>query len=253
MKQHILILSLLLIAFIALTSSTAIPRLVRISGQRFVDAKTNNAIVLRGPNIVVKGSPYLPSVSGTSICNDVVDSTCSGHGNCTTCSTFNQADVDHIKSKGWNFIRLGVVWAGAQPLDENALDPAFLEKLHAVLNLTDRNGLHVMLDNHGDMTSSAGCGNGVPMWFSKKIVSDLIGKPLTSKFPFNLITETNVEKVSGYDVCGSNVTAWSEHAGDPNYNMLNRCCLAINSGNPGGTGYSEINQKTMDYMLNKGT
>lgn len=58
---------------------------------------------------------------------------------------------------------LGVVWAGAQPLDENALDPAFLQKLHAILNLTDRNSLHVMLDNHGDMTSSAGCGNGVPM------------------------------------------------------------------------------------------
>ena len=23
-------------------------------------------------------------------------------------------------------------------------------------------------------------------------------------------------------------------AGDPNYNLLNECCLAMNSGNPGG-------------------
>jgi hypothetical protein len=118
--------------------------------------------------------------------------------------------------------------------------------------LTDAQNIHVMLDNHGDMTSSAGCGNGVPMWFSKKIVSNLIGQPLTSKFPFNLLDETNVEKVNGWEVCGSNVTAWSEHAGDPNYNLLNRCCVAMNGGNPGGTGYSELNQKTMNYMLNKG-
>ena len=45
--------------------------------------------------------------------------------------------MDHIKSLGWNMIRLGVVWAGAQPRDEDALDPTFLELLHAVLNLTD--------------------------------------------------------------------------------------------------------------------
>ena len=73
----------------------------------------------------------------------------------------SQADVDHIKAQGWNAIRLGVVWAGAQPRDENALDPEFLSRLDAILNLTDRNKIHVILDNHGDMTSSAGCGNGV--------------------------------------------------------------------------------------------
>ena len=57
---------------------------------------------------------------------------------------------------GWNAIRLGVVWAGAQPRDEDALDPGFLELMHDVLNLTDANGIHVLLDNHGDMVGSAG-------------------------------------------------------------------------------------------------
>ncbi len=82
----------------------------------------------------------------------------------------------------------GVVWAGAQPRDENALDPDFLWRLDAILNLTDAHGIavlfttcritvlslshkslnvcsrapiQVMLDNHGDMVGSAGCGNGV--------------------------------------------------------------------------------------------
>ena len=233
-------------------TTTSLPRRVHIQGQHFINTATNQPIVLSGPNVVVKGPPYLPAVSGSTHCQDYVNATCSATGTCTSCYTFNKADTDLIRSQGRNFIRLGVVWAGAQPTDENQLDPAFEARLHALLNLTDAQNIHVMLDNHGDMTSSAGCGNGVPMWFSKKIVSNLIGQPLTSKFPFNLLDETNVEKVNGWEVCGSNVTAWSEHAGDPNYNLLNRCCVAMNGGNPGGTGYSELNQKTMNYMLNKG-
>ena len=59
--------------------------------------------------------------------------------------------MDLIKSEKRNFIRLGVTWAGAQPKDADELDPAFVERLHAILDLTDRTGIHVMLDNHGDV------------------------------------------------------------------------------------------------------
>merc|ERR1719269_543892 len=107
----------------------AVPRRVRISGQHFVVSETNAEIVLGGPNVVVKGPPYMPSVSGDTFCNDIVDLSCQAQGTCTSCSTFNQADVDHIKSLGYNFIRLGVVWAGAQPRDEDALDPDFVARL----------------------------------------------------------------------------------------------------------------------------
>jgi hypothetical protein len=57
---------------------------------------------------------------------------------------------------GMNTIRLGVVWAGAQPKDADELDPDFVRRLHDVLNLTDRNEMNVILDNHGDMVGSAG-------------------------------------------------------------------------------------------------
>ena len=236
------------------TLAAAVPRNIYIAGQHFIDAHTNSTIVLGGPNVVVKGPPYLPSVSGTTICNDVVDSFCSGHHNCTTCSTFNQADVDHIQAKGWNFIRLGIVWAGAQLTDSNQLDPQFVERLHAVLNLTDKNGLHVMLDNHGDMTGTLGCGNGVPAWFQKKApgMEALIGQPLATGFPYSLVKALDIKNVGGYNHCGSNATLWAKYAGDPNYNMLNECCVAINGGNPGATGWTTIAQKTMDYMIDPG-
>jgi hypothetical protein len=43
-----------------------------------------------------------------------------------------------------------VTWAGAQTEDADQLDPAFLQRLHAVLDLTDQNDLYVVLDNHGE-------------------------------------------------------------------------------------------------------
>ncbi len=38
-----------------------------------------------------------------------------------------------------------MVWAGAQPRDEDALDPEFLRRLDAILNLTDANGIAVLV------------------------------------------------------------------------------------------------------------
>ena len=245
----------LVLATAAAAAAAAAPRTVRIQGKQFISAATNATIVLGGPNVVVKAHPYLPSVEGDTYCNDVVNDACTKTGTCKTCFTFNQADVDHIKSLGWNFIRLGVVWAGAMPEDGDSLDPDFVRRLHAVLNLTDKNGIHVMLDNHGDMVGSLGCGNGAPAWFQKEApgVMEALGKPLTSAFPYSWVSQIDVKKVGGYDHCGDDASKWAKFAGDPNYNMLNECCLAMNSGNPGGLGYSTISQDTNDYTFKPGT
>ena len=179
----------------------------------------------------MKGPPYLTEVSGDKYCVDDTDGPCGATGTCSSCSTFNQADVDHIKAMGWNAIRLGVVWTGAQPRDEDSLDAQFLERLHKILDLTDMNGLYVILDNHGDMVGSAGCGNGVPMWFSQLAAPGLIGKQLKTGLPYSLVHSLNIENVDGYDHCGNDEAKWAQYAGDPNYNLLNECCLAMNSFN----------------------
>ena len=89
------------------------------------------------------------------------------------CANARWACKCHIRPRGETQRVLG-----AQPRDEDALDPDFLKRLHALLDLTDRNGLHVMLDDHGDMVGSLGCGNGAPAWFQKKApgMIDLLGK-----------------------------------------------------------------------------
>ena len=121
-------------------ASSPVPRNVRISGTNFVLADTLEAIVMAGPNVVVKGPPYLPLVSGNSSCTDVVNSSCEADGTCSSCTTFNEADISNLKAHGFNAIRLGVVWAGAQPRDENQLDPEFVARLDAVLTLCDKHG-----------------------------------------------------------------------------------------------------------------
>ena len=145
---------------------------------------------------------------------------------------------------------LGIVWAGAQPSNSETLSPDFLQRLHTILKLTDTEGIHVVLDNHGDMTTTAGCGNGIPMWIAKLAAPDLIGAQLSTPFPYSLFV--NVESVDGFSVCKGNASAWSEFAGDPNYNLKNRCCQAMNSNNPAGLGYTDIAQRVMNYVLSPG-
>ena len=115
-----------------------------------------------------------------------------------------------------------------------------------------RTRIQVVLDNHGDMVGSQGCGNGVPTWFQQKAAPDLIGKPLETKFPYTLVDSINVYKTAGYDHCGDDAEKWAQYAGDPNYNLLNECCLAMNSGNPGGLGFTSISQQTMDFVVKEG-
>jgi hypothetical protein len=142
------------------------------------------------------------------------------------------------------------VWAGAQPRDADSLDPDFLSRLHAVLSLCDAEGLHVLLDNHGDMVGGAGCGNGVPAWVSAAAAPELIGKPLTTGFPYNQVAQLEVKSLYGY--C-NDTSAWAAFAGDPNYNLLNPCCQILNQGgNHPPLGYTEISQRTMNWLIEDG-
>lgn len=244
----------LLASFLSAASPSAVvPRRVRISGRHFVDSTTNASVTLAGPNVVVKGPPWLPSTgtSATAVCSDVVNDNCTASGTCSSCETFSLADVRNLQARGWNAIRLGVMWAGAQPRDEDALDADFVARLDAILSLCDAEGINVVLDNHGDMVGGAGCGNGVPMWFSQAASPGLIGKPLVTGFPYNVVPGLDIKSLPGY--CGENTTAWAEFAGDPNYNLKNACCQVLNDGgNPGAIGYTTISQAAMDYLVTPG-
>jgi hypothetical protein len=245
----------LLCAVLSAASATAPPRLVAIRNGTWVNTTTGAPVVLAGPNVVVKGPPYLPTVdAGAPVCSDVVDAACSAAGTCSSCTTFGASDVLNFAARGWNAMRLGVVWAGAQLADGDALDPGFLARLDAFLSLTDAAGIAVILDNHGDMTGTLNCGNGAPAWVQKAAdpAGTMVGRPLTTGLPYSLVPGLNVTQLTGYDACGDNVTAWAAHAGDPLYNLLSPCCAAMNSHNPGALGFTTLAQATMDYVITPG-
>ena len=222
------------------------PRNVRIVGQQWQELASGENVLLKGPNVVVKGSPWLPLFEGNTVCNDTENE---------TCKTFNTADAIHItKTMGWNSIRLGVTWAGAQPKNKDELDPEWVARLQNILALCDKYGIHVILDHHTDMVGSAGCGFGVPMWFSRLAAPELIGKELMTAFPYkDLGIFTDTFKLNKPKDCLNNPAAWEVKAGEDNYNLLNPCCREMNSwANNNALGFTTISQKTLDYLFKKG-
>ena len=202
--------------FLLIVDNAAGIRDVIIQNNEFINSYTGKSLLLKGANIVMKGPPWLPSVSGSAICDTTISS-----GKSTSCQTFNKYDAQHLKDEGYNFIRLGVIWAGAQPEDKNSLSDSYLKRLYDILNLAHEFKIAVLLDVHQDAIGTAVCGEGLPMWFSAtKAIPNEIGKPL---YPLPPLKDKS---------CGVNDTeAWLQYAGDPDYNIKNECCRKYNSGN----------------------
>ena len=187
-----------------------LPRDLTIINGQFVSGD-GTVEQLRGSNVVVKGPPWLPTVNGTERCMPT-----------KACKTFNEADAEYFKSRGWNLVRLGVIWAGGQPTPEPRLDKDFVERLHAILDLCHQHSIRVILDLHQDAMGTAVCGEGVPMWYSQQHLSWLLGKPVVG-VESKLIGKCSV----------SDFTSWKAHLGDPLYNVLNECCLTVNDPSGG--------------------
>lgn len=89
----------------------------------------------------------------------------------------------------------------------------------------------------------------MPAWFSAAAAPALIGAPLNTGFPYDLVG-LDVKALPGY--CGD-TAPWALFAGDANYNLKNACCQALNDGgNPGALGFTTISQATMDYLITDG-
>ena len=222
---------LVLLALLLPKMVEAKPPNVVTRGEQFIDSQTGAPVVLIGANVVVKGPPWIPSTSCPT------GSPCAVVNNS---DTFTEADARHLRDLDYNLVRLGVVWAGGQPSNEPRLGEDFVRRLHDFLSLCDDHGIHVLLDVHQDAVGTALCGEGVPQWFSALATPDEIGKPLR---PGALFQQKDGS-------CGANDTAsWAEHAGDPDYNIKNKCCRILNQGNWATLAAAEQAQKTMEFLL----
>ena len=177
-----------------------------------------------------------------------------------------------MRAQGWNFVRLGVIWAGGQPTAAPELDADFERRLHDFLDLAHEHGLHVVLDVHEDSVGTATCGEGVPPWLSALATPGQVGKPLTPLFTDGVMYANEASWVPDATQqqchektlaacaakglwdgkCWTNDTeTWALYAGQTDYNVKNPCCMRYNGG---GSQWSRLavteqGQSTMKYLL----
>lgn len=101
---------------------------VRVSGNRFVDEQGRH-VILHGINMVCKDKSR----------NYIGD--------------WGDTDFAKLKQRGFNVIRLGVIWDGVEP-EPGTYDLVYLERLRSLIRLANRHGLHVYLDMHQDLFTS---------------------------------------------------------------------------------------------------
>lgn len=108
-------------------------------GRFFTDAH-GRTVIFHGVNAVHKRPPFLPP-------DDEFDGT----------------DLARIRSWGFNFVRLGVIWEGIAP-EAGSIDAAYLDRLRRIVRRCRRYGLYVLVDMHQDLYGREFGGDGAPPW-----------------------------------------------------------------------------------------
>ncbi len=118
---------------------------LRTEGTRIVDQWGRQRLI-HGINLINKG-PSSPQ--------NVTDS--SGF-----LGSWRDEDLDHLESLGLDTLRLGVLWAAAEP-SPGTYGESYLEWIGLQLDRAHAHGLQVILDAHQDLYSQVYC-DGAPAW-----------------------------------------------------------------------------------------
>lgn len=110
---------------------------LRTEGTRFVDPE-GNTILLRGINLVEKNPA-------------------NGYIHRDTAGLFDQ-----LKEWGFNCIRLGIIWDGAEP-EPGRYNEAYLDSIATLVDRAAARGIYVMLDMHQDLYGRQ-FSDGAPDW-----------------------------------------------------------------------------------------
>ncbi|KAJ3194127.1 hypothetical protein HK101_003419 [Irineochytrium annulatum] len=144
--------------------------------------------LFRGLNVVYKTKPWHPTLEGFD-----------------AKTSFSAIDVDVLSDLNLNAIRLGVHWAGLEPV-RGVYNQTYLDAIGTVVRSCAKKGIYVLLEFHQDVLAPQFCGHGVPEWFV-----DPTWMPAWLRFPFPL-------KLRPYaDVNGRGVPHWKECAKLPWY------------------------------------
>lgn len=131
---------------------------ISVQNNRLVDNYGRERI-FHGVNVVYKGFPWHPDIN-------------SFHPS----YSFSLDDVSNLKNWGFNVIRLGVMWPGLEPI-ENNYNMTYVKILKQIVEMCEQYDIYVILDFHQDVLSEHFCGEGIPSWA-------IYTQNRTHKFPY---------------------------------------------------------------------
>jgi hypothetical protein len=148
---------------------TACDGLIRVgSGGEFIDPCARTRF-FHGLNAVEKGFPYIPSQTFTQ-----------------DGGSLSAEDAALWASLGFNVVRLGVMWAGAAPVQRGEFNHTYLLSLARLSqSLYEAQGIYTFLDAHQDGFSEWFCDDGAPVWAAKEYSLGAPGFPMPLAPPIN--------------------------------------------------------------------
>jgi endoglycosylceramidase len=123
----------------ALLAANAFAATFRVDSP-FLRDGAGRAVFFHGVNAVWKRPPYVPSAP-----------------------YFDESDASFLADNGFNSVRLGVLWAGVEPI-QGQYDETYLDAIEAIVDMLGRHGVAVLLDFHQDLYNEKYAGEGFPDW-----------------------------------------------------------------------------------------
>lgn len=127
----------------------------------FVD-ESGRSLIFHGFNAVVKVPPFIPIT-------DHFDPQMS----------ISDEDIADLKSWGFNFMRLGVMWQAVETAPQQ-YNLTYLAEMNTLINKLGAAGIYTLVDAHQDIFARQFCGEGVPSFYATDV---------TSKCDYNLVSD----------------------------------------------------------------
>ncbi|MFA5890276.1 MAG: cellulase family glycosylhydrolase [Actinomycetota bacterium] len=241
----------------------------------FIRDAHGRVVVLHGMNAVWKTDDYYPPSSIYSVDYVSEDK-----------SYFDERDVQIMRERGFNVVRLGIIWKGLEPT-RGTYDEKYLDRIQEIVKMLGDHGVMTLLDFHQDMYNERFDGEGFPDWATHSEVpeTNCCGFPVNYFTPAvgrafdNLWLNTDglwpayraawkhvaarfagTENLIGYDILnepwpGSQITTCLQPAGCPAFDLrmqqFNEYVFAgIREADPGAIVWWEPNVTTNSGVLN---
>lgn len=78
-------------------------------------------------------------------------------------------DINDLKTWGFNFVRLGVMWEAVETAP-GVFNQTYLDEVDNLITTLGENGMYTLVDGHQDVISRVSCGEGIPHFYAQEII-----------------------------------------------------------------------------------